>query len=222
MAVAAIFDIDGTLVRFNFDVQGTRKVIIDELKARGVDTTGLNLATPTQQILDTAKSRMQAAGPGEYELLRRKVFSILDSFELDGVASTTAFPGTRKTLLDLKSMGVRLAVVTNSGRKAAFASLGRAGILDCFEFVLTRDDTEVMKPRPEGLLKAVSMFSLPKDSIFYVGDSTFDIIAAKRAGLRMVSVATGNYSVERLRTEGADFVISSISELSRVLGMLPE
>jgi HAD superfamily hydrolase (TIGR01549 family) len=222
MAVAAIFDIDGTLVTFNFDVQGTRKVILDELRAWGVDMTGLNLSAPTQQILDAAQTRMQAAGSGEYELFRRKVFSILDYYELEGVTSTEAFTGIREALLDLKSRGVRLAVVTNSGRRAASESLRRAGILGCFEFVLTRDDTEAMKPRPEGLMKAVAMLSLPRDSIFYVGDSPFDILAAKRAGLRVVSVATGSYSAERLKTEGADFVISSISELGKVLGVPPK
>jgi pyrophosphatase PpaX len=217
MAVAAIFDIDGTLVTFKFDVQGTRRVIIDELRARGVDTTGLGLATPTQLILDAAQQRMHTDRPGEYEEFRRKVFAILDSFELDEAVSAAPFPGTRETLLTLRSSGVRLAVLTNSGRKAADESLRRAALLDCFEFVLTRDDTKTMKPRPEGLLEAVAKLSLPKESVFYVGDSPFDILAAKRAGVRIVSVTTGNYSAERLITEGADFVIPSISELAGVL-----
>jgi HAD superfamily hydrolase (TIGR01509 family) len=217
MVVAAIFDIDGTLVTFKFDVQGTRGAIIGELRSRGVDTTGLDLSTPTQAILDAAQQRMQSRRQEEYQRFRTKVFSILDSFEYDAAMSSAPLPGARETLLALKSKGVRLAVLTNSGKKAASESLGRAGLLDCFEFVLTRDDTMAMKPRPEGLLEAVALLSLPKNSVYYVGDSPFDIMAAKRAGLRIISVATGNYSTDRLRSEGADFVISSISELGEVL-----
>lgn len=218
MAVAAIFDIDGTLVTFKFDVRGTRKALLDELKARSFDTGGLDLTTPTQQILDAAKAQVPE-DRGAYEELRRSVYSILDTFELESVASASVFPGTREALRYLKSRGVRIAVLTNSGRRAASETLSRAGLLDCFEFVLTRDETETMKPRPEGLAKAVSILSLPKRGVYYVGDSPYDIAAAKQAGLKVVSVATGNYSEERLRKEGADYVISSISDLHGVLGI---
>jgi phosphoglycolate phosphatase len=60
---------------------------------------------------------------------------------------------------------------------------------------------------------------MPKDRIFYVGDSRYDIIAAKQAGLRVVAVPTGNSDEARLREEGADYVISSISELPGLLGV---
>jgi len=219
MVVAAIFDIDGTLVSFKFDAEGVRTALIGELRARGVDTTGLSLSNPTQTILDTAKARMAPEGGG-YADYRRKAFDILDNFELRDVASTKPFPGIREVLVGLKAKGVRLAVLTNSGRKAATRSLTIAGLLGIFEFVLTRNDTETMKPRPEGLLRAISMLSLPKDDVYYVGDTPYDVMAAKGAGVKSVSVATGSYLPDRLSAEGPDFVISSISELSSVLGIL--
>jgi HAD superfamily hydrolase (TIGR01549 family) len=219
MPVGVIFDMDGTLVTFRFDVQGTRKALLDELTARGFETAGLGLVTPTQQIIDAARSQAPSGKPEAFEELRVRIYDILDEFELESVESAMVFPGTRESLDFLKGKGVRLAVVTNSGRKAALKALRRAGLLDCFEFVLTRDDTETMKPRPEGLLKATSMLGLPTDSVYYVGDSPYDIAAAKNAGIRVVSVATGNYNSERLREEGADHVISSITELHEVFGL---
>ena len=219
MPVGAIFDLDGTLVTFRFDVQGTRKALLGELTARGFETAGLGLATPTQQIIDAARSQAVTGKPEAFEEFRVRVYAILDGFELESVASVNVFPGTRESLDFLKARGVRLAVLTNSGRKAAVETLERAGLLDCFEFVLTRDDTETMKPRPEGLLKATTMLGLPADSVYYVGDSPYDIAAAKGAGIKVVSVATGNYSVEHLREEGADHVISSITELHHVFGL---
>jgi HAD superfamily hydrolase (TIGR01549 family) len=220
LTVAAIFDIDGTLVTFRFDVQGTRRALIGELAARGFDTSGLGLTTPTQQILDSASSQISSGKvAADFPQLRRVVYSILDEFEWESVASTSVFPGTRKVLEYLRSKKVRLAVLTNSGRKAASEALRRANLADCFEFVLTRDDTETMKPRPEGMAKAISMLGLSSDAVYYVGDSTYDIKAAKLAGLKVVSVATGNYPAERLRDEGADYVISSVSELPRLLGV---
>jgi HAD superfamily hydrolase (TIGR01509 family) len=219
MAVAAIFDLDGTLVTFNFDVQGTRKVLLEEMEKRGFDTSGLNLTTPTQNLLDAARIQLPEKGEAAYNDLHRSFFEILDRFELESARSTVPFPGIAADLRFLRSGGVRMAVLTNSGRKAAFESLRKAGLQEYFEFILTRDDTETMKPRPEGVAKAASLLGLPKASVYYVGDSPYDIAAAKRAGMKVVSVATGNYSADRLRKEGADYVISSISELRGILGV---
>ena len=218
MVVAAIFDIDGTLVSFKFDAAGVRTALIEELRARGIDTSGLSLSNPTQTILDAAKARIAPEGGG-YADYRRKAFDILDNFELRDITSTKPFPGIREALVGLKAEGVRLAVLTNSGRKAATRSLTIAGLHGLFEFVLTRNDTETMKPRPEGLLQAVSMLSLPKDDVYYVGDTPYDVMAAKGAGVKSVSVATGSYAPDRLSAEGPDFVIPSISELGTVLGI---
>ncbi len=214
MPSAALLDVDGTLVTFKFDVQGTRKALIEELARAGLDTSGLTLASPTQEIIDSAGRQARSGARGvDYPSLRARLFSILDRFEEESTRDAEVFPGTRETLLYLRDRGVRLAVLTNSGRKAAYEVLRRAGIYDCFDFILTRDDVETMKPSPEGLLKALDLFSIPKAEILYVGDGLFDIMAAKRAGLKVIGVATGLYTAARLREEGADHVISSLKEL---------
>jgi len=219
MAAAVILDLDGTLVTFTFDVRGTRQVIIADMKGRGFDTTGLDQTTPTQRILDAAKAQVPPRTESDYADFHRGVFAILDRFELQGAESTAALPGAAETLRYLQSKGVRMAILTNSGRRAASESLRRAGLEGFFEFVLTRDDTETMKPRPEGLVQASSALGASGGSACYVGDSPYDIIAARQAGLRIIAVATGNYSVERLKADGADYVIHTLSELPRVLGV---
>ena len=220
MTVAAVFDIDGTLVTFTFDVKGTRQALLDEVKKRGMDTAGLDLTTPTQRILDSAVDQMaRGTASGDPSELRSSFNAILDSFEVESAKLAQVFPGARAALELLKSKGVRLAVLTNSGRRAADVALRNDDLASFFEFVLTRDDIDAMKPRPEGLLKAVSMLGLPKDSVYYVGDSLFDIIAAKLAGVKVVSVATGNYTAEKLRGEGADFVLGSLSEMGSLPGV---
>jgi HAD superfamily hydrolase (TIGR01509 family) len=221
MAVAAIFDLDGTLVTFKLDVREWRKVIIDVMDKRGFDTSGLELSTATQQILDSAKAQVTASESGRYESLRREVFSILDTLELEGAKSASAFPGVADVLRLLKSRGFRLGLLTNSGRAVASLTLTKWGLEGLFELVLTRDDIEAMKPRPEGLTKAARMLSVRADQAYYIGDSLYDVIAAKSAGMKSVAVSTGNYAAERLRSGGADYVISALSELPRVLGVQP-
>ena len=221
MAAAAIFDLDGTLVTFKLDIRQWRRTILDVMVSRGFDTSGLGPATPTQQILDSAKAQAAPGDPERYYSLRREAFSILDSLELEGAKSATAFPGVEGVLRQLKSSGFRLALLTNSGTAAASLSLTRWGLRDLFELVLTRDDIEAMKPRPEGLSRAVTLLGVRPDQAYYIGDSVYDVLAAMGAGVKSVGVATGNYSAERLKTEGADYVISAITELPQALGVQP-
>jgi HAD superfamily hydrolase (TIGR01509 family) len=220
LTAAAIFDVDGTLVTFKFDVRGTREVLLREMSSDGFDTAGLGLATPTQVILDSA--RQQAARglvDHSFEKLRQRFYDILDSFELATVDTTSVLPGVSDSLGYLKNHGVRLAVLTNSGKKAATLTLARAGISDLFEFVLTRDDIKSMKPSPDGLAKALLLLGLPPLEVCYVGDSPMDIMAGRAAGLKVISVATGIYSTDRLRSEGADLVVSSMTQLPGALGI---
>jgi HAD superfamily hydrolase (TIGR01509 family) len=217
---AVLFDVDGTLVTFEFDVPGAKKAIVEELAKLGIDTSDFSLNSPIQTIIDGAKAKAQGGDAGaDFAPLRKRLYSILDDFEVESSSKSTMFPGTKKTLLYLKSRSVRLAVFTNSGRRAAHSLLRKGGIFECFDFIITREDVGVMKPSPAGILKALERFSLPKEEVCYVGDGIFDITAAKAAGLKVVSVATGNYTPERLRLEGADFVISSLEELPGILGV---
>ena len=216
--VAAIFDLDGTLVTFELDIRQWRKAVLDVMERLGFDRDGLDSNTPTQEILDFAKGQAGADGGSRFDELRRETFSILDALELSGAALSRVYPSAQEALREPRSKGVRLGALTNSGRAAALKTLTSSGLLGFFEFVLTRDDTETMKPRPEGLLKAVGMLGLTPGEVCYVADSVFVIMAANLPGVRAVSVATGSYGADRLRSEGADIVVDDLSELPRALG----
>jgi HAD superfamily hydrolase (TIGR01549 family) len=213
-----LFDIDGTLVTFNFDVQGSRRALFAELSQLGFDVSALNLTSPTQSVIDAAREQVTSGRvKADFGLVRKRLFSILDEFELESGKSVSAFPEARDVLASLRIKSVKLGVLTNSGRRAASRILDSSALSGFFDFVLTRDDVDAMKPRPEGVNRALALFALPKEKVVYVGDSPYDIMAAKAAGLKVISVATGNYTPERLRNEGADGVVGSLGELPGVL-----
>ena len=84
MIRAVIFDVDGTLVTFTFDIVGTRSALIGELLGRGYSTTNLTTTTLTQVILDSAKEQIDSGQvKDDYQTLRSRVYSMLDRFELD-------------------------------------------------------------------------------------------------------------------------------------------
>lgn len=217
MTLGVLFDLDGTLVTFNFDIQGSRKALLAELSKSGFDVSQLTLTTPTQRIIEAARTQFAGGGGADFGSVKKRLFAILDDFEFEGGKSVTAFPEAKEALAELRSKSAKLGVLTNSGRKAASRVLEKSSLSGFFDFVLTRDDVDAMKPNPDGVNKAVSVFALPKERVVYVGDGLLDILAAKAAGLKVVSVATGIYTFEKLRSEGADQVVGSLRELPRVL-----
>lgn len=218
--LAVVFDMDGTLVTFNFDIQGTRKALLGELGARGFEPAGLSLTSPTQTIVDSVRDQILSGHvKADFAEVRARLYHMLDTFEIQSASSTLVLPETVETLDYLRNKGVRTGLLTNSGRLGAAAVLQRSGLQDRFQIILTRDDVDAMKPRPEGLVKASSLLGVPIGELYYVGDSLYDIEAAKRAGARSVSVSTGNYSSQKLKERGADFVIATLAELPSLLGV---
>lgn len=216
---AVIFDLDGTLITFNFNSKGTKKALLAELRKMGFGTEGLDETSSTQNILDRAReSPGRGTGSVEYAKARRRLFDVIDEFEVETIRDTTMFPGAREALSRLSSNGVVLAVLTNSGRRATDYVLAKMGLTETFSFVLTRDEVESMKPSPEGLRKAMTMLPTGVEKVYYVGDSPYDIAAAKSAGVKVISVPTGNYTGETLKGEGADYVVTSIEMVPGILG----
>ena len=215
MPKAVLFDVDGTLVTFKFDAMGARAALIREVADAGFDPTGMDTSMPTTRILDAASA---LAGP-RFGELRARLYEVLDRFEEESSRDAVVLEGVRETLDLLKARSVRLGVYTNSGRKAAFAVLERGSLLPYFELVQTREDVEVMKPHPSGILRALARFSLPREDLCYVGDAPLDIAAARAAGVKVVSVATGVHTPDRLREEGAETVIMSLAGLPSALGL---
>ena len=220
MKPAVIFDVDGTLVSLVFDAKKTRLELIEVLASMGFDTAGLSDTTTTRTIMEAARTQSGSGSvPHDYLSVRKLLYDILDESEVRTAPLAKTLPGARDTLELLKRNSVRLAALTNSGRRAALDVLGRADMSHFFEFILTRDDVEALKPDPRGLIKALSLLSLARGDVVYVGDSLMDIATAKGAGVGVIAVSTGIYSEERLRQDGPDHVIGSLSDVPAILGI---
>ncbi len=134
----------------------------------------------------------------------------------DTVAESEGYrvmPGIEPLLDRLIDNGVLLGLVTGNIEAAAHVKLSRAGLNRFFSFggygSDSRDRTELTKAAlRRGEL--VSGGILDEGACFAVGDTPRDIKAGHGAGIRVVGVATGSYSVEELREAGADWAIDTV------------
>jgi phosphoglycolate phosphatase len=132
---------------------------------------------------------------------------------------TRPYEGADRTLDLLAERGVRLAVVTNKFETFARAILERLGLLDRFVCVIGGDTMGKgrSKPAPDPILEARARCG--GGTFAYVGDSSYDVLAARAAGVPVV-VAGYGYCDKPPRELGGDAVIGGFGELIGALEAL--
>ncbi|MCR8984181.1 HAD-IA family hydrolase [Brevibacillus laterosporus] len=96
------------------------------------------------------------------------------------------FPFVREGIEALKKRGFQLAVVTNKQRKLALQNLEMAAILHLMDTVVTLDDVVLGKPSPEPIQKAMAILGTVSEETLMIGDSRYDLLSARAAGVRSV------------------------------------
>lgn len=127
-----------------------------------------------------------------------------------------SIPGVAHALKQLRKEGYVLAVVSNSRHRTLF-TLMKAGGIDrkLFAVCLGNDDVLHPKPAPDEILKAEHLVRLDADYI--VGDTIYDLMAARTAGVKGIGVLTGNHSRSLLRRYKPYAILKSVAELPRFL-----
>jgi pyrophosphatase PpaX len=128
-------------------------------------------------------------------------------------AELACFPGMVDVLAQLKGEGRRLAVVSAKQQPTVRRAFESAGIGDFFDVVVGCDDTDRHKPDAEPILKALELLEARPAGAAYVGDSPFDVAAARAAGVFSVAVGWGGIH----RVEEADAFVERPEALLGVL-----
>jgi phosphoglycolate phosphatase-like HAD superfamily hydrolase len=136
----------------------------------------------------------------------------------DAVAESDGYrvmPGIEELLDRLIDDGSLLGLVTGNIEAAAHIKLARGHLNRFFSFggygSDSPDRTEVTKAALRRA-KLVSGGTLADGACISVGDTPRDVVAGHRAGIRVVGVATGSYSVAQLKQAGADWAVSEVSD----------
>jgi len=126
--------------------------------------------------------------------------------------------GILRVLDALRREGRRLGIVTAKRRETLALAFRAVPDLGTFDVVVTSDDTELYKPHPEPILRALDLLEARPGDSAYVGDSTFDVRAGNAAGVFTVAVGWGNiHPRERVEAEHPDAFVETPGELLDVL-----
>jgi pyrophosphatase PpaX len=129
-----------------------------------------------------------------------------------------SFAGILEALPELREEGRRLGVVTSKRRATVELAFAVLPLEPLFDTVVTADDTSRLKPDPAPIRLALERLAAEPADAVYVGDSPFDVAAARAAGVSSVAVTWGGiFPRERLAAELPGAVVDTVDELLAVL-----
>ncbi len=99
--------------------------------------------------------------------------------------------GARALLDALRARGLRLAVATSAHASDVDALLTAAGVRGCFDVVISAGDAERSKPDPDIVEAARAALGLSSGEVVMVGDTCYDLEAARRAGIPTIALRCG-------------------------------
>jgi len=207
MIKGVVFDFDGTLVDSMKLVFEALNVI---LRRKGLPEIEAGLlggmaGLPLREII-SGKMHLPEDDLREIEK------DVFDAYSEFCKSSCQLLPSAENTLKGLKSMGLKLGVLTTTPRKPLESVVKRFALQGYFDIMLAMEDAK-NKPNPDGLEQIIREFGISKDECLYVGDSPIDVLTGKAAGVRTIAVTTGITTLEQLKEKAPDAIITDLQQL---------
>src|SRR5882672_3921085 len=193
--IAIVFDLDGTLVDSVYPHVLAWK---EALRAVGIELAvwrihrriGMSGGLMANAILRETGHEVTAEEAGRLVRLHAEAYARLTE-------QVRPLPGARDLLAYLTKIGTPWAIATSARIESARPTLERLGVPSQVP-IITRDQVEYAKPDPDLFLAAAERLGVPIHESVVVGDSVWDLLAARRARALGVGLLSGGYGEEEL------------------------
>jgi len=205
-----LFDLDGTVI-------DSGAIILASMRHAAKEVLG---AEPPDELLMAAvggpglEAQMHALAPDRVE----ELVTVYRAHNEPLHDELLCCAGVEDVLVRLKEEGRRLGLVTAKRRATVELAFNALPLRHFFETVVGGDETRGHKPDPEPLLLAAERLDVQPRDCAYVGDSPFDIRAAKAADMFAVAVTWGGiHDRAKLEAEEPDAIVDNAEDLYGVL-----
>jgi HAD superfamily hydrolase (TIGR01549 family) len=206
-----LFDIDGTLVDTNYlHTLAWRRAFLDA----GLDVPssrihrmiGAGSDVLLRELVGEERTDVKAAWRRHFDALKTEI---------------RALPGAADLLRAVAGRGLLVTLASSSEPDDLEALLGALDCDDVISVVTSAGDVDAAKPSPEVFEEALGQAELSAAEAIVVGDTVWDIEAARRAGLDCICVLTGGSCRADLLAAGATQVYSGAASLLAHLADTP-
>ena len=172
-----VFDLDGTIVKLRANWHALKDVLSQRYAEKNDEQCEF-------ESISECLSKLVENGD-EDEL--QENFKIIRQYELENIIETEIIPEVVDFIKHQEKFGVmstvKIAVLSLNTRQTIIESLKIAGISDCVEKVIGREDVRSWKPEPEGLIKLINYFSVSPSDLIFFGDMKKDLKAGEAANV---------------------------------------
>ncbi len=188
--LVVLLDVDGTLIDSN-DAHALAWVELGR-RARlpiGFDHIRWLIGMGGDHVLPIVAGIDPASPEGEALLEQRG-----NLFREEFLPKLKPFPGARDLVQHLRDRGHQLVVATSAGAESMRALLEQAGLDDLLELRTSSDDAATSKPAPDIVHAALQRAHASPMHAVMIGDTPYDVAAARNAGVPMIGVLCGGWT----------------------------
>jgi len=214
------FDLDGTFLNTHVDYSRIDRADRNACISHDVPFDDLEFNT-VKRLRAPIRDWLIAHGrEEEFQQITNEIDRELTSTELQYIHEARPFPGSIECVKILKSEGYKIGLLTRGSHEYAVRALTMAGVLDCFDAVVGRDDMNYddAKPSPKAMYHFADKLGVKADEILYLGDNRTDYYSARDSGARFIGVLSGGMSKEAWLAEDPDMTI--LEYAGDVIGLL--
>lgn len=195
---AVLFDIDGTLIDSN---DAHTQAWVQTLQRHGHSVS----YTQIRNLIGKGSDKVFAEVLGiasdsalAKQITKDRTQLLMSSF-IPNLAPT---PGARPLVQRMRSEGLRLIIASSSGEELP-ALLTQAGLRDLLDTAVSSDEVEESKPDGDIIEVALRKAGVQPAEAVMIGDTPYDIAAAKAAGVKCIAVRCGGYWDDAALSEAA-------------------
>ena len=213
---AAIFDLDGTLLDTLADIGNAAN---DVLTDRGHPTHHLDAYRHfIGDGVATLFKRILPEGVPTPELVTECASEFDVTYGRRWNENSRLYPGTEELLNELVQRSVPIAILSNKPHDFVGICVEEFLPAWLFDPILGQREGIPRKPDPAGVLEVCAALGVAPEECVYVGDSSVDMLTAKRSRALAVGVAWGFRPVEELIEHGAARILQTPSQLLELFG----
>jgi len=204
---AVLFDVDGTLVDSNYlHVDAWQRALagldapVDAWRIHrdiGMDSGGL--------LADLLGDEADALGPRAKEAHARRY--------RESAVRLRPLPGARELLDALRGRGFAVVLATSAPPDELRMLVDALGLAEGELPTTDADDVDEAKPQPGSPFETLDRAGVGAREAVFVGDSVWDMVAARRAGVAAVGLRSGGVGADELADGGAEEVVDDVSVL---------
>jgi len=211
---AVAFDLDGTLVDTLPDLHESANRMLRDLGLAPVDAE--TVRAYIGRGIDRLVTHLLVDEP-DSSVLSEAGAIFRDHYRQLLTNESRLFPETEDSLHRMRTLGLKLACVTNKSDAFTRPLLDGLGVLELFDEVISGDTLERKKPDPLPLTYCAQRFGIAPQLLLMVGDSQTDTLCARAAGCPVICVPYGYRSGMELHELDCDAIVPVVSDLFELI-----